>query len=899
MAAAQRIDALLAELISVVSNIQDRNSTRFKGLKLQSQTILKESSAGRVNKFDVAKRLDGLQEKFQVVGNDALADALCPRLVELDAKRCYWAPDALFLLLELSDKPATKSKAERVLLLDTVSPPPLLTWADIDPLDTDGDNIWKDIDYGVDSSDDNLSLASSDISIPRIVPQSSKVPRDEFIPQEDIFLSVEDGHLVSSIENAQAWRFKSTNTRPIEDSMILLTELQIIRELIFMLQGLPNSLFKTAGDDITVDSSFCLFHTSNDALFSMLRSFSCIGVCIWRLRRFIALPERIPFIQTFQRELESLVFAFDAFLSDIQAQYSAGMQSICVSLVELLHNIRKETKLHVDLANLIVQLENATEQNAFLCIDLLYDLVCTKQAMAEDDGYKIISKVFFKCFRSYIAPIQHWMKTGSLDESPGLCFIKSSHNFQNLKSLWHEWFTLEEEADQLAGPKFLRSVAGKILTAGKSMIFLRHLGISPEKLNTIEDSSIDYEAIFQMADTSPLIPFSGLVDQALEQMVNANHAVASYALRTELDTKCGLWLSMQALDYTYLGKDLALLTTIDHRVFDLIDKGSQSWNDRFLLTEHFQQTFGNVPCVDASRVIARCIKVSRDEFEKHCRSVKILKALSLEYVLPWPVANIISKKSISTYQRVSMLLMQIRRAKYALEKRSSSTRYFKLQAYSKDDILSFSIRYHFLWFINILYYHFTELVISSSSREMRKSMALAEDVDGMISAHQNFMEALEEQCLLSKSLTPIYQAVISVLDLCMQFSDMQAARYLESQHAHANQSATFLHLPSPRYRRRRRFESQEDDEDSTEDDNDDDEDSEIHHLNEGVIDDRDNTFVSFMELPYKERLLNMKTKFQQYSRFIEAGLRGIGRTNSQSSWEMLADRLQWRGDYWV
>ncbi|KMU83084.1 hypothetical protein CIHG_00866 [Coccidioides immitis H538.4] len=833
MAAALRIGTLTDELIAIIANIQDKSSPRFKHLKTVAQNIVKRNAAGRVDQFEVSRRLDGLQEKFQIVGNAGLADAVRLRLSELDARKCHWAPEVLFLLLELSDKPASKSGPDRVELFKPPDPPPILVWSDLGTSDLDKEDIWDDIDYANDSSDDNLSLASSDISIPRIIPQSSKVPLDEYIPPEDIYLTVEDDGLVSSIQNTQAWRYLPSSLP--ESSNGILTDLQVMREVIFMLEGLPNSLFRNLNDSIEIDDRFFVQHASREAFRSILRSFSDLGVCIQRLRAFGKQPQEVPFMQMFQKEVDKLVYDLDSFLSETEARYSVKPQLPCASLLELFDDVRKETKLLVELASLVKRLKETTGQSGFLCLDLLYDLVCAKQAAADDAEYKVMAKIFFKCFEIYAKPIQLWMKTGMLDESLGSFFIKNSGRPTHLKSLWHEWFFLEEFSGQLYGPKFLRPAADKIFTTGKSMIFLRNLGVAPETLN-LETPTIDKKDIFPVEIPSAFVPFSGFLQGAFGRLVNENHSVASAVLRAELNEKCGLWLSMQALDYIYMAKDTALLMAVDQRIFELIDKGRQSWNDRFLLTESFQQALGNLSCIDVSRLIARTIKVAPREFEKHCRSVKLLKALSVDYVLPWPVANVISKQSMNVYQRLSTFLMQIRRAKYVLEKQcSNKPRYLRHDTYTEDDILSFAIRHYLLWFVNILYYHFTELVISSSRSEMVKSMAEAKDVDGMISVHQSFISSMEEQCLLSKTLAPIYQAVISILDLYEDEGD---------------------------------------------------------YINQTMFGDGSSTCMSFAELSYRERLLGVKQKSDELSRFVKTGLRGIGRVDGRNSWAMLADRLE-------
>jgi gamma-tubulin complex component 5 len=61
--------------------------------------------------------LEGLEEKFRVYNEDPLADALKGRLDTLSGLEAKWAPEILHLLLELSDKPVSKSRLEDLDLL--------------------------------------------------------------------------------------------------------------------------------------------------------------------------------------------------------------------------------------------------------------------------------------------------------------------------------------------------------------------------------------------------------------------------------------------------------------------------------------------------------------------------------------------------------------------------------------------------------------------------------------------------------------------------------------------------------------------------------------------------------------------------------------------------------------
>ncbi|KAL2363465.1 hypothetical protein RJZ56_003635 [Blastomyces dermatitidis] len=903
MAHSANVSALTDELIIIITNTPDKasicGSRRFHRLKSLVERTLKQNNAGRTDHLEVAKRLDGLQEKFQVLDNDALSDALHSRLEELNQRRIHRAPEALSLLLELSDRPAVHSTIEDLDLLRRPASPPPLTWSDIyasDPL-SDEEEIWQDIDYAALTSGDDLSSTSSGVSIPRIVPQRSKVPLDDFKTPDTCFLPVEDEILLSRIQDLELWRNRVAQTnRPTNDDDLYLTELQVIRETIFMLQGLPTTLFWYLDDSVEVDRRFRLRHASPIAFGNLLRSFSVLGAQLHVIRRFAQHPQKLQFMQMFQREVEFHLCRFNKDLSNMEAEHSGTAESSTPSLIRLFSNVYEETSLLRELSDLINKLADQSPNEAFQYLDLLYDLVCSKQACGDDTTFQHVAKIFFKCFEVYARPIRLWIEKGQLDKTLGTFFVSDSgKQLTDLRTLWHEWFVLDEVHGRLYAPDFLRPAAKKIFTTGKSMIFIRRLGLDPDVLETPKCMNISYENICSSDHFSPLLPFPVLLEYSFDRLIDSNHTFASNLLRKQLDEQCGLWISLEALEYIYLGKDMSLSSIIDHEVFDLIDKGIQSWNDRFFLTELAQGTFGSLACIDPSRLIIRSKQIGLQDFEYHCRSAQILKAIAMDYILPWPVANIITKQSLSAYRRVSTFLMQIRRAKYVVERqRLLRSLHSETESEKKDDILGYSIRHHLLWLLNVLYAHLTQLVICTSTTIMKEALSKAKDVDGMIAAHESYTSSLEDQCLLSPNLTPIYQAVISLLDLCIHFSDIQISRHGDNQFDQGNRKS-FHSSSGRRYRtsgslhqRRRRSRSREIESSSVADDD------SVDDADDSMMDEGNLTSVSFIETSYRKRLIGVRDKFEHLCSFITAGLRGMGRVDGHNSWEILAEKLEWR-----
>ncbi|KAF4208132.1 hypothetical protein CNMCM8927_001151 [Aspergillus lentulus] len=885
------IGVLTDELILAITKIDPTNTSRLKHLKHRVEDTLKSASHGRTDQFAVSKQLEGLQEKFQVLNKDDLADALRSRLTELDEHHSSWFPEILSFLLQLSSRPAVFSRVDRLPKPKVDEDAKQLSWTELDASGSAycDEDIWECVNFGADSSseedDDLVSSGRSEASIPQTLPSSPVASEGDYEIPDEVFSPGTDVVLVDSVREAQFWRPKKhAESNEVEKfSCRVVTELQIVRETLFMLQGLPTSLFWRFDDSIEVDRRYTLTHTSAEALSSLLRSFSMIGAKVDVIRRFIKITQVVPYMQTFHRCVEDCLNQFDAFLSEVQTQCISQGATFSVSLLQLAEDVRSASAMLVLLADLISNLKYNSPDDGVRCLDLLYDVVCMKQATGEDGEFRFLANLFFSCLETYIRPIRRWIEEGRLDSREGISFIIDQRDDKDLRSLWREWYAVD---DSFGLPRFMRPVAQKFFTAGKSMVFLQHLNA----LETLEDSKtipLTWESIYGDDSSSLLcLPFAAICESAIDKLVEANHSFASDLLRKELDQQCGLWKSLQALEHIYLCKDLSVSAIIDNKVFDLMDRGRGAWSDRYLLTELSQSAFSSMSFIDHSRIIVR----SHQDPQGRSRSVKSLRTISFDYILPWPIANIIPKDAIQRYQRISTFLMQIRRAKHLIVKqRLRHTN--ETDEYSHDrssNALSYSLRHHMLWFLNTLYSHITDFVISTATESLRKSLSATKDVDAMIAAHRAYMSSLEDQCLLSSNLSPLHQATINLLDLCVYFADIQATRYGDklsdqrtpTKYAKFSQSRKSLSRKHQDKYTDDAIRSDYDDDDDTQDESDEDV--------------GNTTSISFYEAPYAHRLRDIKGHFDQLLAFLTAGLKGVGRVDGQISWEILAEKLEWR-----
>jgi gamma-tubulin complex component 5 len=860
-------DALVASLVP-----PNTASPKLRRIRDNFNRRLRHHSYARTNQFEVAERLGGLQEKFLVLNRDDLADALHVRLGELKKATPTsekWLPDALHLLLLLSNDPAQKANVDGLSgdkSYVEVAPPP--RWADIeaeDPVDRTS-KIWETPDFSDLSSDEDAVIRPSKPLSPDGLPKNE---RSDEILLENTDLVDRDPTSKNDDELArkQIWRAGA-------DTEIVIDELEAVRETMFMLQGLPTTLFWRIDRRIEIDQRFRLNHASHHLLREVLETFANIGFRIDCVRTWLKKPQIVPFMQSLRAGIEQRIVDFDSCISAMQSRLLAPQRFTVVSLAKTLEDVMEQSKLALQLAHFLQQVTASSADNVE-CLDLLYTTVCSCQASgADDDLLEPLRLLFVKTFEAYLQPILRWIECGEVESSLKSGFVDETTREKSLSGLWHEWYKLNNDPGARRTPRLLQPLVHRIFITGKTKVFLRHLPrTGPDHLS--DARNIVLTEIHSIRP-SGLLLFSETFEAAITHTIGSFHRSASAQLREKLGRECGLWQTLDALCLIFLGKLGSASDAIDARIFDRIDQGNRAWNDRYLLTETWRNTIQGMDSIDAARVVVYASRHSSRDMQSQRRSVKMLENIALDYILPWPVANMIPDGALKTYKRIWNFLFQIRRARYVLERRCRlAVMTGRLDLSLGEQRLAQGIHHQLLIFVNHLYDHLTLSTIEPATIEMGQKLAAAIDVDGMIHIHHSCMSRLEEICLVSRRVATIKKAVVIVLDLCIRFSDTVTSPVgrRSSIDAHSFKSAS-SRLPS-RPRRQSTSKSSSDEESSD---------------SEGF-----STFITFDENSYEGELSDIKQQFQRQRSFIVAGLKSVGRIEEQSTgWNTLAERLDWK-----
>ena len=345
---------------------------------------------------------------------------------------------------------------------------------------------------------------------------------------------------------------------------------------------------------------------------------------------------------------------------------------------------------------------------------------------------------------------------------PITSFVQRVHDETDKARLWHNWYVCESSGPTQP-PQLLASLANRIFVAGKTRVFISALSPGttlvdrPGCVSEFMDDIVDYALISAKIS---LLPFAATLEAGLDRYVTRHVQASSQLLQDTLQRQCNFSQTLSTLSHLYLAGSGNITDFIESSLYASLDRSLSTWNDRFLVCDLLEEA---LPFLDHDRIIVQSAPTSSREIRSGRKSVKILETLAIDYILPWPIANIIIPDSLASYRRVGLLLSQIRRAKYALERHM----FPQLRHTSRTVQATYSTLNAF---VNTLYSHLTTCVIHPLTTRLQKDLITCSTVDEMIETHQTYVHTLEHACLTAKNLKVLRDTVITLLDICVGFA---------------------------------------------------------------------------------------------------------------------------------
>lgn len=727
--------------------------SKLRRLKASFNRSIRYHNYGRTNQFEVENRLAGLEEKFQVLDHDELSDALHQRREELRQHFEQWIPDALDFLLQMSKEPMAAGGVDAlrdVVLDDLVTPQ--LTWAEIekdDPVNRK-DWMWRVPHFSDESSDEEPEQVSVATSPSSVKQTATKLEDDDpTLPFED--------------PGADALGAFKQNIIDDKKDEVLMTEIQVIRETLFMVQGLPTALFTIDGQQIKQNHKYKVAHMSSDILASLLSQAILIARAASLVRNWHAKGVEQPFLQVLQDGITSIAGDFDAYLSGEHTSVLQAMKAggVC-SVLAMVDRVRHQAQAVAAAAQLI---SSARDLEGVDLLQILFEHVCRIELCGQKRIFEKMLSVFCGVLKAYMYDVEQWVEQGRLPQQPSTFFVERVTNQDDKAKLFHNWY-LQTTQTGVRLPQFLQVFSSRIFAAGKTVAFLNML----PKSSIVDDTAIsnferaaDAIKVAQMDTLRNLVPFAPTLLSNIQRYVDQRLAGSTTALQTSLEKHCNLQSSLQALSHLYLAEAPYATKLVDEHLFEALDHHRSSWNDQYMVLDILGGSFAAVPAIAFARITIQSEPLPPSSLREACRSVKTLELIAIDYCLPWPIANIIPTDSVASYRRVCLMLTQIRRARYVLERHA----FPNLQRHSRTKISVEGIFTNLLLFANTLYSHFMHCAVKPLTWKLRSRMTGT--VDEMMAIHKYYTVALERICLTTKSLKVLRETLISLLDLCVSF----------------------------------------------------------------------------------------------------------------------------------
>ena len=722
---------------------------------------LKHHNYVTTNQFEIEERLNGLEEKFQVLNQAGLSDALHQRRSELLQHQHRWVPDALDLLLKLSRHPLKHARLEQLdVPKEQTAVPASLKWSDIDaedPIDRRS-RLWRLPDYTDFSSEDDEVLPSSTDTSPE--KETKPLKRTQFVSASPIraIKIVPDPLVVSRFKDDLFWN---------SEDEVTITEPQVVREILFMVQGYPTSLSTFWNGQMVPNPRFKLDNLNPKSLNSVLLSVIEIAKAAHSLNEWSAPHQKLPFMQVLEDAMKRILKSFYDIVSELQRQHlRVAKVGGVISLLKTIEQLRRASPA---LQAAQAFLQDVKGQDAISHLDILFDHVCRLHHLADSESYQALRKVFLQTVMSYARDVDQWIGHGTIAEPLGCFFVRRVADQRDKARFWQRWYSYTESGPNRP-PKLFRPFTKQIFTCGKTTAFAKMLGnVRPPSADSQTLSSIVEAVTF--ASRSSLQPLTATLSDSIAQCISTSLHFATTLLQTALQQHCNLVSTLNAFSELYLSGSPLATYTIDARLFSHLDRCQSTWNDRFLISDLLSEVYVD-SSLDIDRIIVHAEPTAVSTLAAARRSVDVLANIAFDYLLPWPIANIILPENLASYRRISLLLLQVRRAKHVLERRA----YLHLRTFSASQTRAGTSRkvtglsITLLNFATTLYTHLAYCVVSPLTRHLHNAISTSSwTIDDLIFLHTTYLRNLEFSCLTTKNLKVLKDTIVALLDTCVEF----------------------------------------------------------------------------------------------------------------------------------
>ncbi|KAF1812183.1 hypothetical protein P152DRAFT_458587 [Eremomyces bilateralis CBS 781.70] len=865
MAHSSTVGSLVGALAGSITGLSEKKDhPKFKRARDHAVRNLRSHSFVRPSQFETKNAVDGLVEKFQVLGRDDLADALGQCLGDLTAWNSKWTPEYLALLLELSQDPVRKGQVKETLHERALTLPLRIDWKNIIAKSRQKE-IWEDIDYAAQSSDDEEEETMSE---PEQKPRTAQeLPEDDIIDLASYVVPVDEtAHLSLFSPFPKDETFAPQTQRVLLPPQVV-PEIFFIRESLSMLHGLPTSLYFVRIEtkknvSVQLSGPPIFFESATvETCKSLSRAFADLGASINVVRTWHEGGGSIPWLEAFQDETRAVIRSFDASITQIEQGLLRTTSERLISALSVLDSAREAARVPVLFSRIAGA--SIVRPGQFSRLDGLYDMTCQCQITEPPEVFQRLATTLHRCLEVYLRPVQRWVFHGEWDDENRVSFLRTDmigtsfnttptsqfRGGDNIRN-YHTPTSIRPEA-----PKFFHQISllKAITNAGLAVQFLKRLGYTRDDGRLPRHESITLIPFHGGAD---FIPLELRVEDALQKWTSEATTGSQTRLYEAVVHGRSFMRYVDGLHAVFLATDKSAFAEFSDAVILAIRQAPAGMLTDSAITALAQNYLGQVPPVDGWR-----IKIYFPKEAEHRNLVEISR-FELQYKLPWYVQNVVQHQAIEAFQRIFSLLLLMSFAKTSIEQQQIS---FRTRSCPHGPSCAFctrlsALRHRFLVFLGIFASYVTVTVLEPAIAGLRNDISTCARFDVLCELYDKFADTVESRCLASEKLRPIFEAMEAILVVGIRIPGLRAT-HLGREGTVSAQRGTGRYIPG-------------------DSDSDADEDLFDEFPNGDNEKDVDGTVRTLQE------------EFGRRIRFAVAGLHGIGRAGDDSTWSLLAARLE-------
>ncbi|EGO28082.1 hypothetical protein SERLADRAFT_447295 [Serpula lacrymans var. lacrymans S7.9] len=717
-----------------------------------------------------------------------------------------------------------------------------------------------------------------------------------------------------------------------------------VREMLMCLQGRANIMINYDEQSLSLIPSPTaprLAHLTLTSQTSLLSSFAQTATVLDHLRRFTSavfisvskVPDMTPqpshlllhnhktrTLEAFADAIHSEIRSFELWCADqeeeiCRAQIGLG-SSLVVSLLSLEKRIQGQFSgiFRAILDVLQTVLCRATQSSdssavwtlpdvhsrippatvtAFL-LDRLFNAAQEQSSMGEQVTADALIRVFSGTVEPIWAIVGRWLREGMpVRDSAGQqdhqitleneFFIEDNEMALVDPDFWTDGFTLRSgsssEKDTMTQlqmtPAFLAHISEPILSAGKAVGLLRTLGISvsPEQGNDQVKKLrwYSFQSLLSRKTTAP-VSTDTLSLVVYDELLPYCEAMGTQLMNV-LTEDCDLSRYLSSIENLYLMKQGDVMSHFTDVLFAKMDS-SQPWNDFHFLNS----AFADIVDANATNWIEpSLVRISYRGSKARMinKTVKAIDGLLVEYAVPFPLTYIFTPRILQIYGSIFVFLLQIRRAKNVLERILVRGAIANVPHLRTELKAFYAMRGKLSWF-----------VIHTQILNFRKGFEKAQSLGEMIKLHEEHLERIQGRCLLQNNTSAIYRAILSILDMCLYFSEFFVSFAGDTTHDISRLSISMKRHRSRRQRRQRKnvigfSQPSQESEDSS--DNESDNDEKFTESAPEPSFSMATSTMSFAEEEFSSRLEKLSSELDGLVRFIRRGAESFAGGTGQAA----------------